>query len=120
MCIRDRCGFALVWAWMALTGSTFPMPFGPDPLFFLSLMLALGLFASWCGILCWNQASKRLPTALAGQLIVFETVAALIYIFWWRGEWPQGLTIAGMALLLLGVWLALRIRPVPVARPAAV
>ena len=113
-------GFALVWGWMSLSGSTFPMPLGPDPLFFLWLMLALGLFASWCGILCWNQASKRLPTALAGQLIVFETVAALIYIFWWRGEWPQGLTVAGMVLLLLGVWLALRIRPVPAVRPAAV
>ena len=113
-------GFALVWGWMSLSGSTFPMPLGPDPLFFLWLMLALGLFASWCGILCWNQASKRLPTALAGQLIVFETVAALIYIFWWRGEWPQNLTVAGMVLLLLGVWLALRIRPVPVVRPAAV
>jgi drug/metabolite transporter (DMT)-like permease len=66
-------------------------------------MLAIGLLASWLGTLCWNQASRLLPTSLAGQLIVFETLAALAYGFMHRGAAPDGLTWAGMALLVAGV-----------------
>ena len=57
--------------------------------FFVGLMLAIGLFASWLGTLCWNEASQRLPTTLAGQLIVFETLAALAYAFMLRGRVPR-------------------------------
>lgn len=105
-------GYALFWAFSAATGSAFPMPFGPEPLRFLGLMLAIGLLASWLGTLCWNEASQRLPTTLVGQLIVFETLAALAYAFLWRGRWPEPATALGMALLVAGVLLALRVRPV--------
>ena len=88
------------------------MPFGPRPLAYIGLMAAIGLFASWLGTLCWNEASQRLPTALAGQLIVFETLAALGYAFALRGEWPVRLTFAGIALLVAGVVWAVRIKPV--------
>ena len=75
-------------------------------------MLAIGLFSSWGGTLCWNEASQRLPTTLAGQLIVFETLAALAYGYAWRGGAPAPLALAGIALLLAGVVMALRVRPV--------
>ncbi len=84
---------------------------GPTPALFIGLMLAIGLFASWGGTLCWNEASQRLPTTLAGQLIVFETLAALAYGYAWRGEAPAPLAVAGIALLVLGVVLALRLKP---------
>jgi drug/metabolite transporter (DMT)-like permease len=84
---------------------------GPRPWVFLGLMLAIGLFASWLGTLCWNEASQRLPPALAGQLIVFETLAALAYAFLWRGQPPGSLTLLGVALLMAGVWTALRSGP---------
>ena len=96
------------------------LPFGPRPWAFVGLMLAMGLFASWLGTLCWNEASQRLPPALAGQLIVFESLAALAYAFALRGQAPQPLTMAGVALLIAGVLLALRSgRPAvqPVERP---
>ncbi len=93
----------------------FALPFGPDPVRFVALMLAIGLFASWLGTLCWNEASQRLPTALAGQLIVFETLAALAYAFALRGRWPSGLTQLGIALLVVGVLWALRARSAPIA-----
>lgn len=108
-------GYALVWAVMAATGADFSMPFGPRPAFFIGLMLAIGLFASWLGTLCWNAASQRLPTALVGQLIVFETLAALAYAFILRGRMPEPLTLAGIALLVAGVMWAVRIRPEPAA-----
>lgn len=104
-------GYALLWAGMAATGSDFAMPFGPRPWFFIGLMAAIGLFASWLGTLCWNAASQRLPTALVGQLIVFETLAALAYAYVLRGRMPEPLTLAGIALLVAGVAWALRIRP---------
>ena len=108
-------GFALFWLWNDQTSSVFAMPFGPTPLRFVGLMFAIGLLASWLGTLCWNEASQRLPTSLVGQLIVFETLAALAYAFALRGQVPAPATLAGIALLVAGVLWALRVRPEPLA-----
>jgi drug/metabolite transporter (DMT)-like permease len=111
-------GYAALWGWSALGGSLgVEMPLGPTPQHFLLLMLAVGLLASWLGTLCWNEASQRLPTSLAGQLIVFETLSALAYALLLRGQWPDKLTLAGVALLVAGVVLALRIQPESVSSP---
>ena len=108
-------GFVLFWAWSAASGSALAMPLGPRPEVFVGLMFAMGLFASWLGTLCWNEASQRLPTALVGQLIVFETLAALGYALLLRGPMPPLLTGIGVALLIAGVVWALRVRPEPLA-----
>jgi drug/metabolite transporter (DMT)-like permease len=97
-----------------LTPAGFDLPLGPEPLAFVGLMLAIGLFASWGGTLCWNEASQRLPTTLVGQLIVFETLAALTYGYLLRGEMPALLALLGIALLVAGVVWALRVKPVNV------
>lgn len=111
-------GAALWWAWEALAvpaeRSWATQPLGPQPGLFLGLMLAMGLLASWLGTLCWNQASQRLPTTLVGQLIVFETLAALAYAFVLRGTLPAPETAAGIVALIAGVMWALRVRPEPV------
>lgn len=102
-------GFALFWLWSDAQPSTsFAMPLGPTPALFVGLMLVIGLLASWVGTLCWNEASRRLPTTLAGQLIVFETLAALAYAWMLRGQGPDALTAAGVALLVAGVVWGLR------------
>jgi len=108
-------GYAMWWAFVAWRGETFVMPFGPRPWFFVGLMLAIGLFASWLGTLCWNEASQRLPTTLAGQLIVFETLSALAYAFVLRGRWPEPVSLLGIGLLIAGVAWALQARPQPLA-----
>ncbi len=119
-------GYALWWAWSAWRGDAsmstpvgaITVPLGPRPLEFLGLMFAIGLFASWLGTLCWNEASQRLPTTIVGQLIVFETLSALAYALLLRGSAPAWPTLAGAALLIAGVLWALRARPVPaVAHP---
>ncbi len=117
-------GYAATWAWevagpvatggAAPAASSFPMPFGPRPAAFVLSMVTIGLLASWLGTLCWNEASQRLPATLAGQLIVFETLAALAYAFALRGAWPPPATLAGAALLIAGVAWAARSE----ARPA--
>lgn len=104
-------GYALTWLWHSASGSAFEMPFGPRAAEFLTLMFAIGLFASWLGTLCWNEASQRLPPTLAGQLIVFETLAALGYAFVLRKSLPQAETLLGVALLIAGVVWAVRTQP---------
>jgi drug/metabolite transporter (DMT)-like permease len=111
-------GFGVYWLWDGLAGGAFEMPFGPTPWRFIGLMFAIGLFASWLGTLCWNEASQRLPTALVGQLIVFETLAALAYAYLLRGMLPDAWTLGGIALLVAGVVWALRVRPEPLAARA--
>ena len=106
-------GFVLFWGWNEASGATFAMPLGPAPALFIGLMCTLGLLASWLGTLCWNEASQRLPTSLVGQLIVFETLAALAYAFVLRAQMPGPVTLAGIALLVAGVVWALRVRPQP-------
>lgn len=87
-------------------------PLGERPLAYVGLMMAIGLCSSWLGTMCWNEASQRLPTSLSGQLIVFETLAALAYAFAWNQRMPPPATLAGIALLVAGVMWALRIKPV--------
>ena len=108
-------GYLGFWIWNTLSGQAFAMPLGPTPELFIGLMLAIGLFASWLGTLCWNEASQRLPTTLVGQLIVFETLSALSYAFILRREMPAPATLAGISLLVAGVVWALRMRPQPLA-----
>jgi drug/metabolite transporter (DMT)-like permease len=89
-------------------GAVFDFPLGPRPLPFVGLMLFIGLTASWLGTLLWNQASTRLPTSLVGQLIVFETLFALLYAFILRHSLPTMAVAGGIALLCAGVMLGVR------------
>jgi drug/metabolite transporter (DMT)-like permease len=91
-----------------IAAPAFDWPLGPRPLAFVAWMLALGLCASWLGTLCWNRASQLLPTSLAGQLIVFETLSALLYAFLARQQVPAAGTLAGIGLLVAGVVLGVR------------
>lgn len=112
-------GYVVLWLWLGATDNPLPMPFGPRPVYFVGLMATIGLLASWLGTLCWNEASQRLPTAVAGQLIVFETLSALTYAFVLRGHWPPPATLAGIGLLIAGVMWALRVRPAKQSPPTA-
>jgi drug/metabolite transporter (DMT)-like permease len=81
---------------------------GPQPMKFWLLMMVIGFAASWLGTLLWNIASKNTPTALTGQLIVFETLAALGYAYLVYQRAPSGFEMAGIALLVLGVIVGVR------------
>ena len=81
------------------------------PLVFISLMVAIAVLCSWVGALCWNVASQRLPTVILGPLIVFETLAGLLYTFLIRQQMPPLMTLSGIALLVVGVVIAVRAKP---------
>lgn len=103
-------GMAGVGVWHAVSADpgSFDFPLGPTPARYIALMFVVGLVASWIGTLLWNRASKLLPTALSGQLIVFETLAAFSYAFIWRGALPGPQAILGICLLVVGVILGVR------------
>ena len=75
---------------------------------FWLLMFVIGFSASWLGTLLWNVASKNTPTALTGQLIVFETLAALGYAYIVYARAPSVLEAIGIALLVIGVIVGVR------------
>lgn len=97
------------WQGLSGDGSGYVWPFGPRPMLFISLMLLTGLAASWLGTLLWNKASHLLPAALVGQLIVFETLAALCYAFIWYQRLPNTFEILGIVLLVGGVLIGVRV-----------
>ena len=81
---------------------------GETPFRFISVAVILGVLTSWVGIWLWSLMSQRLPTALGGQMIVFETLFAVVYTHLWREVWPTPLMMIGMSFLLIGIVGALR------------
>ncbi len=70
---------------------------------FWGVSLAVALGASVIGNGLWNAASRLLPLSLSGQLIVFETLFALLYGFLHDARWPLPLEAAAIVLMLAGV-----------------
>lgn len=85
---------------------------------FLAVSLVMGLFGSLLANSLWNAASRYLPAAQLGPMIVAETLAGLLYGRIWSGTpWPAE-TWLGAALLVAGVLLAVRIdKPIPKPAP---
>lgn len=110
-------GYAAACWWLDVQTPDFALPFGPRPAVFIGLMVAIAVLCSWVGALCWNVASQRLPTVVLGPLIVFETLAGLLYTFLLRQQMPPVLTLCGITLLVVGVVIAVRSKP---QKPAVV
>ncbi|MDE1184081.1 DMT family transporter [Paraburkholderia sp.] len=70
---------------------------------FWLMNLGIAIGASWLGNGLWNAASKRLPLTLSGQMIVFETLFALLYAFIYDHRMPRPLEMAAIVLLVAGV-----------------
>jgi drug/metabolite transporter (DMT)-like permease len=70
---------------------------------FAGVMAAVAILCSVVGNALWNRASRLLPLALTGQMIVFETLFALLYGFLWEHRWPTALESLAMVLLVGGV-----------------
>ncbi|HCL6754200.1 DMT family transporter [Citrobacter freundii] len=104
-------GYIAACLWLNGQTPDFALPFGPRPAVFIGLMIAIAVLCSWVGALCWNVASQKLPTVILGPLIVFETLAGLLYTFILRQEFPPLLTVSGITLLMVGVVIAVRARP---------
>ncbi|QTD46563.1 DMT family transporter [Ottowia testudinis] len=72
------------------------------PLFAL-IVVAIGFGSSWLATILWNIASQKLSASLCGQLIVSETLFALVYSFLWDHRWPTFTQWAAAALFTAGI-----------------
>jgi drug/metabolite transporter (DMT)-like permease len=70
---------------------------------FWLISAGVAVVASVLGNACWNRASRNLPLTLTGQMIVFETLFALLYGFAWQQRWPTPMETVAIACLVSGV-----------------
>jgi drug/metabolite transporter (DMT)-like permease len=82
---------------------------GADGTRLVAWAVLTGMFGSWIAQYLWTLASQRLPLALAAQLIVSETIFALIYGFAYEARPPALHEVAGGVLLLGGVFIGVRL-----------
>jgi drug/metabolite transporter (DMT)-like permease len=67
------------------------------------ICIATGVGSAWLATILWNIASQRLSASLCGQLIVSETLFALLYSFLWDGQWPTLLQALACVLFVAGI-----------------
>lgn len=76
---------------------------------FIYWSFALGVFASVFANWFWNEASRRLPTTLAGQLVVSETIFAILYECFYLRKLPFAYEALALVILIVGVIWASRV-----------
>lgn len=75
--------------------------------------VAVAAVASIAGNALWNRMSRLLPLTLVGQMILFETLFALVYGFAWERRLPTTLELAAFALVVLSVVTCLAAHRIP-------
>jgi len=79
-----------------------------DIMDFVGLSMLAGFGSTWLATVFWNLASQRLSASLSGQLIVSETLFALLYSFIWDGRWPTLVQAGAGVLFTLGIVASIR------------
>ncbi|WP_099347708.1 DMT family transporter [Acetobacter aceti] len=64
---------------------------------------AVAITASIFGNALWNCMSRLLPLTMTGQMILFETLFALMYGFLWEKKWPCLLEIMAFTFIVFSV-----------------
>ncbi len=78
--------------------------------------LGIAVLASIVGNALWNRMSRLLPLTLVGQMILFETLFALIYGFLWDWRWPTWLEVAALICVITSVLLCVAAHRSPGSR----
>ena len=104
--IATGIGALLLWA---VAGSSATELLARDDIVFLALVcIATGVGSAWAASILWNMASQRLSVSLCGQLIVSETLFALLYSFVWDGAWPGAFQWLAAVMFTLGILASIR------------
>ncbi len=70
--------------------------------------LLLGGGSTWLGTVLFNKASQLLEMSIIGQLIVFEAVFGMAYLFALSDDLPAPLEVLGITIAIFAVWLSIR------------
>ncbi len=73
-----------------------------------TIFIVTGIGSAWLATYLWNVASQRLPASLCGQLIVSETIFALVYSFVWDSRMPSVLQAVACGLFICGIFASIR------------
>jgi drug/metabolite transporter (DMT)-like permease len=104
--VATSLGALLMWS---VAGSDFGVLAGrEDRWMFMLLCVVAGVGSTWLATILWNMASQRLSASLCGQLIVSETIFALLYSFAWDGRWPTLVQLTACVLFTLGILASIR------------
>ncbi len=98
------CGAALAWGWPDLSA----LGAAGQLSAFVWTCLITGVGSGWVASVLWNIASRRLPSSLAGQLIVSETLFGLTYAFAWTWHWPGWLQGLAALMFVIGILASIR------------
>jgi len=80
---------------------------------FAMVSCGIALLASVAGNALWNSASRRLPLTMTGQMVIFETLFALLYSFLWEQRLPSVLEVGAIAALTAAVLWCVSSHPLP-------
>lgn len=80
----------------------------PALISYLTGAAVLGFLCSWVGAYLWNKASYSLPLSVTGQLMVFETIFGLLFVYLYEQRLPPLWEVVGIVLLLTAVSLGVR------------
>lgn len=70
---------------------------------FLAGILVLGVVVSWFATQVWNRVSRRLPITVTGQLLVVQSLAAIVYGSWLERQLPQWIELLCVVAVVVGV-----------------
>ena len=100
-------GIALVLAVPAFAFGGVAHP-ASDWMQFTMVAVGLGISASIFGNALWNRMSRLLPLTMVGQMILFETLFALLYGFLWEGRGPTLIESLAIVSVVLSVLLCMQ------------
>ncbi len=101
-------GLGALWMWLAAGSGPGTLLARDDFGRFTLLSVLTGLGSAWLATILWNLASQRLSASLCGQLIVSETIFALLYSFAWDGHWPSLTQTIACLLFVFGIVASIR------------
>ncbi len=101
-------GLGALLMWLAAGSDMGELVVREDRAVFGLLCMATGFGSAWLAPILWNMASQRLSASLCGQLIVSETIFALLYSFAWDGHWPTLAQFIACVLFTLGILASIR------------
>ncbi|MFY8043549.1 MAG: DMT family transporter [Rhodoferax sp.] len=101
-------GLGAVAVWAVLGSESKVLLAQPNIVQSAMVCVATGIGSAWLATVLWNIASRRLSASLCGQLIVSETLFALLYAFVMYGVWPQWLQLLASSVFVLGIVASIR------------
>jgi len=101
-------GVGAVILWL-VAGSSSKELLAPDNIAWTAIIcIATGVGSAWLATILWNMASQRLSASLCGQMIVSETLFALIYSYAWDRQWPSAIPLLACVCFILGILASIR------------